>query len=111
MNVYDAAHALAKSIKDDDVYKNFSNINKELMIDIRYKEKIVEFQNKQVILQRQKLIGEEMDKEVLKEVQRLYSELNEVDKIKEYFDLEIKINQMMSDITKILSEAIDINYK
>jgi len=52
-----------------------------------------------------------MDKDILDEVQNLYSELNKEEKIKDYFNLEIKINQMMSDITKILSEAIDINYK
>ncbi len=111
MNVYDAAHALAKSIKNDEIYTKFSNINKELMNDSRYKEKIIEFQNKQIILQKQKLKGEEMDKDILDEVQNLYSELNKEEKIKDYFSLEIKINQMMSDITKILSEAIDINYK
>jgi|LGOV01.1.fsa_nt_gb cell fate (sporulation/competence/biofilm development) regulator YlbF (YheA/YmcA/DUF963 family) len=110
MNVYDAAHTLAKSIKADDNYKKFSALNKELMNNNHYKDDIKEFQTKQMILQRSKLAEKELDQDLLDEVQNLYSKLNEVDMIKNYFDLEMKINQMMSDITKILSEAIDIEY-
>ncbi|MEA1974106.1 MAG: YlbF family regulator [Bacillota bacterium] len=110
MDVYDAAHTLAKSIKADDNYKKFSALNKELMANNQYKDDIKEFQEKQILLQRSKLAGEELNEDLLNEVQNLYSKLNEVEMIKNYFDLEMKINQMMSDITKILSEAIDIEY-
>ena len=110
MNVYDAAHTLAKSIKADDNYKKFSALNKELMTNNQYKDDIKEFQTKQIMLQRSKLAGQELNEDLLNEVQNLYSKLNEVEMIKNYFDLEMKINQMMSDITKILSEAIHIEY-
>jgi cell fate (sporulation/competence/biofilm development) regulator YlbF (YheA/YmcA/DUF963 family) len=110
MNVYDAAHMLAKSIKKDEDYKKFSLLNKELMDNDEYKSKMKNFQDKQIILQKQSLTGEEIDNDLLEEMQNLYSKLNEIEVIKQYFSLEMKINQMMSDITKILSEAIDIEY-
>lgn len=110
MNVYDAAHNLSKAIRENSEYKRFSALNKKIMNDDNIKDKVKIFKEKEDILQRSQLKGDNLNKELLKEVEEIYSELYENEIMQEYFDLEIKINQMMSDITKILKEAIDIEY-
>jgi cell fate (sporulation/competence/biofilm development) regulator YlbF (YheA/YmcA/DUF963 family) len=108
MKVYNAAHALAKAIRTNEDVKRFEVLREKIMHDEKYKPLFLEFQEKQ--LQLQKLDEDEMTPELIEGLKNVFKELNAVDYIKEYFELELKINQMMSDITKILSEAIDIEY-
>lgn len=108
MKVYNAAHALAKAIRTNEDVKRFEVLREKIMHDEKYKPLFLEFQEKQ--LQLQKLDEDEMTPELIEGLKQVFKKLNAVDYIKEYFELELKINQMMSDITKILSEAIDIEY-
>lgn len=108
MKVYNAAHALAKAIRTNEDVKRFEVLREKIMHDEKYKPLFLEFQEKQ--LQLQKLEDDEMSPELIEGLKQVFKKLNAVDYIKEYFELELKINQMMSDITKILSEAIDIEY-
>jgi cell fate (sporulation/competence/biofilm development) regulator YlbF (YheA/YmcA/DUF963 family) len=108
MKVYNAAHALAKAIRTNEDVKRFEVLREKIMHDEKYKPLFLEFQEKQTQLQ--KLEDDEMSPELIEGLKQVFKKLNAVDYIKEYFELELKINQMMSDITKILSEAIDIEY-
>ncbi len=108
MKVYNAAHALAKAIRTNEDVKRFEVLREKIMHDEKYKPLFLEFQEKQ--LQLQKLEKDESNPELINGLKAVFEQLNSADYIKEYFELELKINQMMSDITKILSEAIDIEY-
>lgn len=108
MKVYNAAHALAKAIRSDEDVQRFQVLREKIMHDSINKPKFLEFQEKQFELQ--KLDKNESNPELINEMKEVFTELNSIGYIKEYFELELKINQMMSDITKILSEAIDIEY-
>jgi len=108
MKVYNAAHALAKAIRTNEDVKRFEVLREKIMHDEKYKPLFLEFQEKQ--LQLQKLDKDESNPDLIVGLKVVFEKLNNVDYIKEYFELELKINQMMSDITKILSESIDIEY-
>ena len=108
MKVYNAAHALAKAIRTNEDIKRFEVLREKIMHDEKYKPLFLTFQEKQQALQ--KLNEDTLEPELIEELKEVFTKLNAVDYIKEYFELELKINQMMSDITKILSEAIDIEY-
>ena len=108
MKVYNAAHALAKAIRSNEDVKRFEVLREKIMHDEDYKPLFLKFQEKQSLLQ--KLETDEENPELIEELRAIFTKLNAVEYIKEYFELELKINQMMSDITKILSEAIDIEY-
>jgi|GEM_PF-6925391 len=108
MKVYNAAHALAKAIRTNEDVQRFEVLREKIMHDEKYKPLFLEFQEKQ--LQLQKLDKDASDPELIEGLKEVFTKLNSVGYIKEYFELELKINQMMSDITKILSESIDIEY-
>jgi len=108
MKVYTSAHILAKAIKSNEDVIRFEILREKIMHDEKNKPLFLKFQEKQLMLQ--SLDSDETNLELIKDLKEVFKELNSVEYIKEYFELELKINQMMSDITKILSEAIDIDY-
>lgn len=107
MNVYDAAHNLAKTIKESDEYKTFKKLNKAVHETPGLKDKIDDFQKQQIELQTMQMMGEELDPEKLYAAQALFEELNKDPKASEYFQAEMKLNQIMGDISKILGDVMD----
>ena len=49
---------------------------------------------------------EEENKEKLKQLQEKYIQLLQDEEMKQYFDYEIKFNVMVTDVNKIIAEAI-----
>ena len=50
--------------------------------------------------------NEEENKEKLKQLQEKYIQLLQDEEMKQYFDYEIKFNVMVTDVNKIIAEAI-----
>ena len=50
--------------------------------------------------------GEQKDEEKAQKLAKMYEELISDSQIKEFFDLEVKFNVMITDINKIIAEAI-----
>ncbi len=107
MNVYDAANNLARAIQESDEYKKFKVLDKEVHSNPDLKAKIEEFQNKQMELQTMQMMGQELDETKLKEAQDLFQSMSEDPKASAYFECEMRLNQMMGDISKILGDAMD----
>ena len=52
------------------------------------------------------VLMEEENKEKLKQLQEKYIQLLQDEEMKQYFDYEIKFNVMVTDVNKIIAEAI-----
>ena len=50
--------------------------------------------------------NEEENKEKLKQLQEKYIQLLQDEEMRQYFDYEIKFNVMVTDVNKIIAEAI-----
>ncbi len=106
MNVYDTANKLAYEMKNSDEYKKYKEAKDAIMQNPEMKAKIEEFEKIRYDAQVLAIQKGESDSEKMQKLQELYTILVENKEIKEFFDLEIKFNVMVSDVNKIIAEAI-----
>lgn len=106
MNVYDTANRLAYEIKESEEYKTYKRIKDIVMSDPEKKKKISEFEQLRYEVQLNQYTGEQKDEEKAQKLAKMYEELIADNQIKEFFDLEVKFNVMITDINKIIAEAI-----
>ena len=106
MNVYDTANRLAYEIQESDEYKTYKKVKNEVMSNPDSKSKIEEFERLRYEVQLMQYTGENTDEEKSKKLEKMYAELVQNELIKQYFDLEVKFNVMITDVNKIIAEAI-----
>ncbi len=106
MNVYDTANRLAYEIQESEEYKSYKKVKNELMSNPDLKNKIEEFERLRYEVQLMQYTGENKDEEKAKKLEEMYTELIQNELIKQYFDLEVKFNVMITDVNKIIAEAI-----
>ena len=106
VNVYDTANRLAYEIKESEEYKTYKRIKDIVMSDPEKKKKISEFEQLRYKVQLNQYTGEQKDEEKAQKLAKMYEELVADSQIKEFFDLEVKFNVMITDINKIIAEAI-----
>lgn len=113
MNVYDTANRLAQEIKESSEYKNFKELKDRIDSNTEKKQKLEEFGKLRYEIQLDAMKnvnnGNEsssQDNQKMIELQNKYMELLEDEEFKNYFDAEVKFNVMVTDINKIIAEAV-----
>lgn len=106
MNPYDNAHELVRALKNCKEVKEYLELKEELYKDEKNKEMIKDFRDKQMEIQNLLMQGKEAEQEKIEKLQSLYAILASNVKIKEFFDKEIALDVMLSDIYKIIGEAL-----
>lgn len=106
MNPYDKVHELVRAIKESSEVKEYLALKEELYADVKNKEMIKDFREKQVEVQSLLMQGKEAEPEKMEKLQSLYQILANNAKIKEFFDKEVQFDVMLSDIYKIIGEAL-----
>jgi len=108
MNVYDAAHSLAKAIKESDELTKFKELQAQMFAKEDIKAQFDNFQKLQIEIQTAQMTGQSVDEEKMKEAQSLFELIQQDQVANQYFLAEMKLNQMMGDVTKIISDAMGI---
>ncbi len=106
MNVYDTANRLAYEIKESDEYKDYKKLKKVVEENSNLKEKLNQFEKMRYEIQVASIRGTKQDNEEAKEMQKLYLELIQDETMKKYFDAELKFNVLLTDINKIIGDAV-----
>ena len=106
MNIYDTANRLAAEIKQTDEYKTYKDAKQKLDSNLEIKNKIQEFDKLRVDTQKAMLKGESTSNELSVKLQNLYTELYQNEVAKNYLESEMRFSVMVTDINKIISEAI-----
>lgn len=106
MNIYDTANRLASEIKQTDEYKAYKNSKQQIESNAEVKSKIDEFDKLRVEAQKVMLKGEANANELSVKLQNLYTELYQNEIAKNYLEAEMRFSVMVTDINKIISEAI-----
>lgn len=109
MNVVEKAKDLAEAIKNTEEYTNYRKLKDELNSNEDLRGPFSLFEAKQMNLQRSQMLGETLNEDEIKDAQELYQELNENEIAKKYFEAEFKLNQMMSEVSKILGDAMNFS--
>lgn len=108
MNVYDAAHNLARSIKDSNEYKEYMENHKKVLSNPKTKNIIEDFREKVTEMQMSQMSGKELDPSKTEEMEKLEEILMGNPVISEFFSAEMRFGQVMNDIYKILGDSIEI---
>lgn len=106
MNIYDTANKLASEIKLTEEYKAYKNSKEQIESNVEIKSKIEEFDKLRVEMQKAMLKGETNSDELSVKLQNLYTELYQNEVAKNYLESEMRFSVMVTDINKIISEAI-----
>ncbi len=107
-NVYDAAHGLAKAIKESEEYKQYNEIKQVVSGNEDLTAMLNDFQAKQFEIQTKQMMGEEIGQEMLEQIQTLYGIMMQNPTAAQYLQSEIRFSLMMNDIYKILGEVISL---
>ena len=106
MNIYDTANKLAAELKQTDEYKAYKNSKQQIESNAEIKSKIDEFDKLRVEAQKAMLKGEANANELSVKLQNLYTELYQNEIAKNYLEAEMRFSVMVTDINKIISDAI-----
>ena len=106
MNIYDTANKLAQEIKTSEEYINYKKAKEYINLKPELKEKLQDFEKARYEAQVEVIQTGKDNEEKTKKVQELYAELIQIDDAKRYFDAELKFNIILTDVNKIISDAV-----
>ena len=106
MNVYDTANQLASEIRQSEEYVNYKMAREALALNPDLKKKIGEFEVARYDAQLTQMQTGKEDVEKTNKMKELYAELIQIDDAKKYFDAEMKFNILLTDVNKIIGEAV-----
>ena len=110
MNPYDAAHRLAKALRESAELQEYSEAQKLMLDDSAAREMLIDFRKEQFRLQKQKLSGLEIAPEQGEKLERLFEVLNLNLTVKRFLDAEFRFSRLIGDIQNIIGEATaDLN--
>ena len=106
MNIYDTANRLAQELKQSEEYVNYKMAKEALRLNPDLKKKIEEFEAARYDAQITAMQTGKNDEEKTKKMQQLYIELYENQDAAKFFEAETKFNIILSDINKIIGDAV-----
>lgn len=109
MNIYDHIHALANALKNSDELKGFKEAKEKLEADKEAKEMFLDFRKYQFELQKDQLEGKQIEKERGERLRAMYEAVSLNNTVREYLIAETRIGKIMSDVSKILGEAVGLD--
>ena len=106
MNVYDTANRLAAEIRQSEEYVNYKMAREALALNLDLKKKIGEFEVARYDAQLTQMQTGKEDIDKTNKMKELYAELIQIDDAKKYFDVEMKFNILLTDVNKIIVDAV-----
>jgi cell fate (sporulation/competence/biofilm development) regulator YlbF (YheA/YmcA/DUF963 family) len=106
MNAYDHAHSLARAISNSAECREYQQAKKKLEADKPSFEMLLDFRKTQLEVQQKKLA--EQDTTALEDkLKKMFEVVNLNESVRDFLAREYRFAQMMADIQKILTEALD----
>ena len=111
MNVYDSAYKLKDSLVESTEVKEYKASWDKIKQNPKNKKMVDDFRAKQLEIQAMQLSGKEPDKEKVDQIEKLYNVISLNPEVNNFLQCEYRLGTLMNDITKIISEGIDIDIK
>lgn len=106
MNFHDKIYELIKSLKETNEYQNFLKLKEEIRKDSEIYEKLKKFKEKQQEQHIKYLNAEKITEQEIQEMQDMYATLVQNEPCRQLFETEMRINQLLADMQKILANGI-----
>lgn len=108
MAAYDKAHELARDLKSSEEYKEYQKAKQAILGNEPAMSILRDFQRKQVEFEMELLSGKEPDPKKKEELQKISDIVSMHGEVKRFLDAERRLLVIMSDIQKILTEALNL---
>lgn len=109
MTVYDNAHALARVIRESDEVKECQTLREIAEADDTNRALLAEYKRLQLALQMQAMGGAQVENEDMLRFQQIASLLYMNNDVQAYLMAEMRLQKMMADVLKIITEAGGLN--
>ena len=106
---YSSTYKLAQDIRDSEEYKTYHELKDSVMNDETTAALIKEYRKLQMMLQMSAVTGQSADAEIMQRFSGLSTLLFSKQEVSDYLMAEMRLQQMMADIFKIVTEAADVD--
>ncbi|MDO4484445.1 MAG: YlbF family regulator [Clostridia bacterium] len=106
---YSQAHILARAIRDSEEYQTYHSLRDEIKGDATTDALIKEYKKLQISLQMATMSGQKPDDTDMQRFQGISSLLFTKPEVSQYLLAEMRLQQALADIFKILTDAADID--
>lgn len=110
-NIYDYAYDLEKAIRNSDEYKSLRDAFKKVMEDPGSKKMFEDFRNQQTELQLRQMQGEEITEAEMTKAQKQFEVIRQHPAISALMAAEDRMNVVMEDVSRIVSQPLDEVYR
>lgn len=110
-NLYDTANQLERELRESELFADLTAALKDLQEDTEATELISKHQELMQSLQMKQMTGQEPTEEETAEIQSLIEEAEGNATIKQVSEVELKMNQLMEDINKIITAPLQELYQ
>ena len=109
MNVYDLAHALARSMQQSEEYRDYIRLKDLAYADATNKTLLDEYKRLQFRMQAHLAAGQNMDEGELQRMQQIAGLLQFNQDASAYLLAEFRFQKMLADVYKILADVAGID--
>ena len=106
---YSSTYKLAQDIRDSEEYKTYHELKDSVMNDETTAALIKEYRKLQMMLQMSAISGQSADADIMQRFSGLSTLLFSKEEVSNYLMAEMRLQQMMADIFKIVTEAADVD--
>lgn len=106
---YSAAHNLARAIRDSEEYQTYHSLKGEVMEDETTAALIREYKKLQISLQMAAMSGQQPDEMDMQRFSGITTLLFGKSEVSQYLLAEMRLQQALADIFKIITDAADID--
>ena len=106
---YSSTYRLAQDIRDSDEYKTYHELKETVMADETTAALIREYRKLQVTLQMSAMSGQSADAEDMQRFSGISALLFSKPEVSQYLLAEMRLQQALADIFKIVTEAADLD--
>ena len=106
---YDSAHRLAADIRQSEEYQTYHRLKDDVMADETVAALIREYKKLQLSLQMAAMSGQQPDSDDMQRYSGISALLFGKPEVSQYLLAEMRLQQAMADIFKILTDAADLD--
>lgn len=108
MSVYDQAHSLARALKNSTEYVEYAAAKGKVDADPNASRMLKDFQQRQIDIQKEQLLNGKVSDGQMKQYEQMYEVISLNPAIKDYLTAEFRLARLLTDIQKIIGEAIEL---
>ncbi|MGI6128673.1 MAG: YlbF family regulator [bacterium] len=106
MEVYDQAHALARSLRNSDAFRRLLQAEAALVKEPSNWTKLQDVRQKQMQITAQQMAGEQVDQKRIDALNNMMQALLMNSQIRDYLQAEERFAQLLADVQKIIGEVV-----